>query len=90
MTAIIKNTEHLESTLGLGAGSSFPVLDQDPDVIEQLLNDTRSESTRRAYLFRREGSRCNGTPFSGEMNRRLKTKSPQGLYEAQQSNPWGI
>lgn len=49
MTAIIKNTEHLESTLILGAGSSFPVLDKDPDVIEQLLSDTRSESTRRAY-----------------------------------------
>ena len=49
MTAIIKITEQLESTLILGAGTSFPVLDKDPDVIDQLLNDTRSESTRRAY-----------------------------------------
>lgn len=49
MTAIVKTTEHLESTLNLGAGGSFPVLDQDPDVIAQLLADTRSESTKRAY-----------------------------------------
>lgn len=49
MTAIINITEQLESTLLLGSGASFPVLDRDPDVIEQLLNDTRSESTRRAY-----------------------------------------
>ncbi len=49
MTAIINITEQLESALVLGAGSSFAVLDKDPDVIDQLLNDTRSESTRRAY-----------------------------------------
>lgn len=49
MTAIIKVTEQLESTLILGAGTSFPLLNNDLDVIDQLLNDTRSESTRRAY-----------------------------------------
>lgn len=45
------NTESiiaLESSLGLTIGEDF-CLDQDPDVIEQLLSDTRSPNTKLAY-----------------------------------------
>lgn len=39
----------LEKTYALSIGDSFKTLENDPDVIDQLLKDTRCEGTRRAY-----------------------------------------
>lgn len=41
--------EILEKNYALAIGESFTTLDIDPDVISQLLSDTRSAGTRRAY-----------------------------------------
>jgi integrase/recombinase XerC len=42
-------TYTLETTYALSIGDSFKTLEHDPDVIDQLLKDTRCEGTRRAY-----------------------------------------
>lgn len=39
----------LEKSYALPIGDSFTKLEKDPDVIKQLLKDTRSEGTRRSY-----------------------------------------
>ncbi|WP_315788280.1 site-specific integrase [Fischerella sp. JS2] len=43
------STSFLEQTYKLTIGDSFTTLSLDPDVIDQLLKDTRSAGTRRAY-----------------------------------------
>jgi integrase/recombinase XerC len=42
-------TYSLETAYALTIGDSFKTLENDPDVIDQLLKDTRSEGTRQAY-----------------------------------------
>lgn len=49
MTKKTYNIKHLESSLTAYIGDSFPTLDNDPDVLQQLLEDKRSENTRREY-----------------------------------------
>lgn len=39
----------LEKSYALPIGDSFTKLEKDPDVIKQLLKDTRSEGIRRSY-----------------------------------------
>ena len=46
---IASHLTHLENAYSLAIGDDF-CIDRDPDVIEQLLNDTRSPNTKRAYL----------------------------------------
>ena len=46
--SIASTLTHLENAYSLAIGDDF-CIDNDPDVIEQLLNDTRSPNTKRAY-----------------------------------------
>lgn len=44
-----RDIQLLESSLEAKIGKSFPTLDNDPDVLQQLLEDKRSPNTRREY-----------------------------------------
>lgn len=46
---MVKHTYSLEKSYTLTIGDSFKTLEKDPDVIKQLLRDTRSEGTSRCY-----------------------------------------